>query len=273
MSFIHARSSERKAAIEPPSLRTRDSFHEITGRIDRPPAAFEEQILSGHSEYWSWRELSDRGWWYAPSPEACSVVIVNPGLQAIKVLISLNCVVTKTEFARDSQDPDGRLQDIFRKNFIHVRQVEYYRYRYEGKTDYTAPPGRSINFVGYLKMVGNMHIECRARGRTLRRAGIHTAIDLTSFDHDYFWEKRWVFRTYSRYWLEKYLGVDEAYQLWKDCDGVVQKMMHETKLVITHDKRQRAFPLVEPFPTSSGWKLVFKRNDRVVEKSNGTINN
>ena len=235
-------------------LRTQDGFHEITGRIDRPPSPFEEQILRRNSERCFWLPLSDRGWFYAPSPEACSIVIVNPQLKAIKVLMSLNCVITKTEFTRDSQDPDGSLQGIYRKNFIHMRQVEFYRFRFV-ETDYTAPPGRKSKFVGYPKR-GDMHIECRLRGQALRRAGIHMAIDLTSFDHDYFWQKRWVFRTYSRRWLEKYLGADAAYALWKRCDGVVQRMMHETKLLIQGDKRKRAFPLVQPWPTSSGWELV-----------------
>jgi hypothetical protein len=101
-----------------------------------------------------------------------------------------------------------------------------------------------------------MHFECRLRREAVHNAGLRDAIDLTSFDFDYFWNRQLQFRGLNKEYSIRYLGgVNNVLELWQRT-RTIQGMMIATRDRIVRDARERTFPRKRLVSSPQGWRLV-----------------
>jgi hypothetical protein len=238
------------------TLGYRDQFHRIAGVIKRPATHSEISQLRRHSDSCNCVELATKGW-YHPNPQAAYLSIVAPRQHAIDTLTDLGWKISYIEIARDFRDPKRTLEPILRRHFIHKHQRRYYRYQYPGDgAKYTAPRPARRNFVHYRRVPDILHLECRLRREAVRNIGINDALDLTTFDHDQFWQQQLSFRGLSRYYSCRYLGgIDNVESLWRTT-LTIQGMLRESRRVVSGGwQRDRIFPPMTLLPTTQGWRL------------------
>jgi hypothetical protein len=256
MEYIHAPEQGRKVR---PSIV--DGWHRVAGRIERPPTTKEWRELRRYATRVRMHKLSEKGWFHARSNEERRLSLNSPQLPAIKVMERLGFVLTRAEVARDYFDEPQHLEQL-ESILVHNQIEPYQRGTYRGRshaTKYSNRGGSRKNFVHYFRSETELHTEYRLRRERLKRHGLKTAIDLTTFDFDEFWCEYLVLREVD---FQRFCALQPRQRVRRG-QGAVQAMMKNSGLV--GRARERTFPLMRLVLDENGYRLL----DRSTRPSSG----